>query len=101
MCCVDRLNPQPFGDLRLNGLSPGLVRIPMYPYVALRCPTYRENSHANHTWHQPSHQTACFKGSEAPSLWVRFPSPAPLFVVWRVPSNRPVPTVSTRLRPLL
>jgi hypothetical protein len=23
----------------------------MYPYVALRGPTYRENSHANHTWH--------------------------------------------------
>ena len=39
----------------------------MYPYVALRCPTYRENSHANHTWHPPSHQTACFKGSEAPA----------------------------------
>jgi len=27
----------------------------MYPYVALRCPTYRENSHANHTWRQHSH----------------------------------------------
>jgi hypothetical protein len=49
----------------------------MYPYVALRGPTYREISHANHTWHQQSHQTACFNGSEAPSVWVRFPPPAP------------------------
>jgi hypothetical protein len=57
-----------------------------YPYVALRGPTYRENSHANHTWHPQSHQSACFKGSEAPAVWVRFPSPAPLFVVWRVPT---------------
>jgi hypothetical protein len=32
----------------------------MYPYVALRGLTYRENSHANHTWHPHSHQTACF-----------------------------------------
>ena len=31
-----------------------LNRASMYPYVALRCPTYRENSHANHTWHPPS-----------------------------------------------
>jgi hypothetical protein len=46
--------------------------------VSLRCPTYRQNSHANHTWHQHSPQTACFKGSEARSPWVRFPSPAPL-----------------------
>ena len=50
----------------------------MYPYVALRGPTYRENSHANHTWRQHSHKTACFVDSEAPSVWVRFPSPAPL-----------------------
>src|ERR1700723_637055 len=50
----------------------------MYPYVALRCPTYRENSHANHTWHQHSHEAACFLVPEAPSPWVRFPSPAPL-----------------------
>jgi hypothetical protein len=50
----------------------------MYPYIALRGPTFRENSHANHTWHQHSHQTACFKDSEAPPVWVRFPSPAPL-----------------------
>src|ERR1700730_359183 len=49
----------------------------MYPYVALRCPTYRENSHANHTWHQRSHETACFLVPAAPSPWVRFPSPAP------------------------
>jgi hypothetical protein len=52
----------------------------MYPYVALRCPTYRENSHANHTWHQGLHETACFLVPAAPSPWVRFPSPAPLFV---------------------
>jgi hypothetical protein len=50
----------------------------MYRYLTLRCPTYRENSHANHTWRQHSRQTACFKGSEARSSWVRFPSPAPL-----------------------
>jgi hypothetical protein len=49
-----------------------------YRHVSVRGPTYRENSHANHTWHQLSQQTACFKGSEAPSVWVRFPSPAPL-----------------------
>jgi hypothetical protein len=24
----------------------------MYPYVAVRGPTYRENSHANHTWNR-------------------------------------------------
>src|SRR5580698_68203 len=59
----------------------------MSPCVASRCPTYRENSHANHTWHPHSHQTACFKGSAAPSLWVRFPSPAPLYVAWRVPAS--------------
>jgi hypothetical protein len=46
-------------------------RTSMYPYVALRGPTYRENSHANHTWHQHSHQTACLKGSEASPVWVR------------------------------
>jgi hypothetical protein len=35
-------------NLRLEGWSAGL-RTPMNPYVALRGPTYRENSHANHT----------------------------------------------------
>ena len=50
----------------------------MYPYAALRCTTYRENSHANHTWHPPSHQIASFEGSEEMPVWVRFPSPAPL-----------------------
>jgi hypothetical protein len=54
-------------------------------HVSLRCPTYRENSHANHTWNPASRQTACFKGSEAPSPWVRFPSPAPLFCVGLCP----------------
>jgi hypothetical protein len=53
----------------------------MYPYVALRGPTYRENSHANHTWHPQSHEIHCFEGSEEMPVWVRFPSPAPLFVV--------------------
>src|SRR5579859_1491325 len=49
--------------------------------VALRSLTWltcRENSHANHTWDPPSHQTACFQASESPPMWVRFPSPAPL-----------------------
>ncbi len=66
-----------------GSLEQGL-RPPLYPYAAPRGPTYRENSHANHTWHQHSHQTACFKDSEAPPVWVRFPSPAPFFVAWRV-----------------
>ena len=61
----------PFGDLRLKGLSLG-VRTPMYPYVALR-PTYRENSHADHTWRQHSHQTASFKVLEAPPVWTELP----------------------------
>jgi hypothetical protein len=52
----------------------------MYPYVALRGPTYRENSHANHTWHSPSQQSAYFQAPEAPAVWVRFPSPAPFFL---------------------
>ena len=56
--------------------KPGLCA-PMYPYVAVRGPTYRENSHANHTWNPQLHRTACFKASEATSVWVRFPSPAP------------------------
>jgi len=60
-----------------RGSSPGL-RTPVYPYVALRCPIYRENSHANHTWHQHWHEPACFLVPAAPSPWVRFPSPAPL-----------------------
>jgi len=63
-----------------------LTRSTKYPYVALLGPTYHENSHGNHTWDSPSRQTASFQGSEAPSLWVRFPSPAPLFVAWRVPA---------------
>jgi hypothetical protein len=53
-------------------------RTSMYPYAALRCPTYRENSHANHTWHQNPQETACFIVPAVPSPWVRFPSPAPL-----------------------
>ena len=63
----------------------------MYPYVALRGPTYRENSHASHTWHPQSHQTACFKGSVAPAVWVRFPSPAPE----SHPVRRPLATIGS------
>src|SRR5258708_1768993 len=48
--------------------------------VSLHGPTYHENSHASHTWPRPSHQTPCFKGPEAPPVWVRFPSPAPLSI---------------------
>ena len=54
----------PIGDLRLKGWSPG-SRTSMYPYVALRGPTYRENSPANHTWRPSSREIACFKASEA------------------------------------
>jgi hypothetical protein len=41
---------------RLKGWSPG-SRTSMYPYVASRGPTYRENSHASHTWYPSSRQT--------------------------------------------
>jgi hypothetical protein len=58
-------------------LEPGTSPVE-YLHVALRGPTYRENSHANHTWHSPSRQTACFQEPVAPPVWVRFPSPAPL-----------------------
>ena len=98
----------PIGDTQLGGSKPRLCQ-PMYPYATLRSPTYRENSHANHTWQPQSYQTACFKGSEAPPVWVRFPSPAPLFrclacpcvVLGRGSAHRPVPTVSTRLQSFL
>jgi len=63
-------------DPRLKSWSPG-SRSSMYPYVASRGPTYRENSHANHTWQSPSHQTFYFIVPDAPPVWVRFPSPAP------------------------
>ena len=59
---------------RLRGLSPRTL----YTDVSLRGPTYRQNSPAIHTWNPQSHQTACFKGSDAPPVWVRFPSPAPI-----------------------
>ncbi len=48
-------------------------------HVSLRGPTYHENSHAHHTWDALLHQTACFLGPEAPPVWVRFPSPAPIY----------------------
>jgi hypothetical protein len=51
--CCKQIKPVAGQRLRLKGSSPAL-RTPMYPYVALRRPTYRENSHANHTWHPPS-----------------------------------------------
>jgi hypothetical protein len=54
--------------------------------VSLRGPTYRENSHANHTWDSPSRQSACFRVPEPRPAWVRFLSPAPLLVVWRIPT---------------
>jgi hypothetical protein len=38
----------------------------MDPYVALRGPTYRENSHATHTWYPPSQQSAYFLAQKAP-----------------------------------
>ena len=71
-------------SLRLKGSRPGF-HTAVLPYLALRGPTYRKNSHANHTWRQHSHQTACFQGPELPSPWVRFPSPAPFSVAWRRP----------------
>ena len=71
-------------DLRLQGSSLGF-RIRVSPHSPT-LPTCLENSHANHTWQRRSRQTPCFKGSKAPSPWVQFPSPAPLFVVWRVPA---------------
>jgi len=43
-----RLQYQGAVMLFLGGIGLRLVLI-LYPYVALRCPTYRENSHANHT----------------------------------------------------
>jgi hypothetical protein len=54
--------------------EPGISHID----ISLRGPAYYENSHANRTWYQHSHHTTCFKDSETPALWVRFPSPAPL-----------------------
>ena len=59
---------------RLRGLSPRTLHTDVF----LRGPTYRQNSPAIHTWNPQSHQTGCFKGSDAPPVWVRFPSPAPL-----------------------
>jgi hypothetical protein len=54
-------------------LEPGIAHID----ASLRSPTYRENSHANHTWRPLSRQTACFQAPNAPPVWVRFPSPVP------------------------
>jgi hypothetical protein len=70
----------------------------MHPYVALRGPTYRENSHANHTWHMNSHDTACFLVHEAPSLWVRFPSPAPLLRQRQATWGPQLPSTNDRFR---
>jgi hypothetical protein len=56
----------PVKDLLLPG-----SRAPMYPYIAVHGPTYRENSHANHTWNPPSRQSACFSARNVPSVWVR------------------------------
>ena len=54
--------------------------------VSLRGPAYLESSHAHHTWDLSLQKNACSTVSEATSVWVRFPSPAPLFVVGRVPT---------------
>src|SRR5216684_4666560 len=62
-------------------LEPGISHIE-YPHVARRGPTYRENSHAHHTWRPSSHQTPCFQAPQAPPVWVRFPSPAPIIDPW-------------------
>src|SRR3979490_3314204 len=48
----------------------------MYLCVALLCPTYRENLHANHTWRPSSRQTPCFQAPNAPPAW--FDSHRPL-----------------------
>ena len=78
---------------RLRGLSPRTL----HTDVSLRGPTYRQNSPAIHTWNPQSHQTACFKGSDAPPVWVRFPSPAPLYVAWRVPASSPTRNRARRM----
>jgi len=46
--------------------EPGIFRIDV-SLRSLTLPTYRENSHANHTWPLHSHATACCIGSDAPS----------------------------------
>lgn len=53
------------------------------PHVVLYCPSQRENSHANRTRPSTFHETPHFVGFGEMSVWVRFPSPALLFVVWR------------------
>jgi hypothetical protein len=51
------------------------------------CLSQHENSHANRTQPFVMRQPLCFIGSEEPSLWVRFPSPAPFFIGWRWPAS--------------
>jgi hypothetical protein len=48
---------------------------------SLTWPTYRENSHANHTRDSPSRKTTCFPAPESSPVWDRFPSPDPLLQV--------------------
>src|ERR1700722_11605112 len=68
------LQPDSGSPVMARWLEPGVSHVD----VSLRCPTYRENSHANHTWDPRLRQSACFSAPEAPPAWVRFPSPAPL-----------------------
>ncbi len=44
----------PESETTTEKLEPGISHVDV-SYVALRGPTYRENSHANHTWHPQSH----------------------------------------------
>jgi hypothetical protein len=46
---VSRICPIRVGQRPTTEGSSPKLRTPIYPYVALHCPTYRENSHANHT----------------------------------------------------
>jgi hypothetical protein len=73
---IELLKPESGGQRpRTERLKTGTSHID----VPLRCPTYLENSHPNHTWDFRSRETACFASSDVSGLWVRFPSPAPLF----------------------
>jgi hypothetical protein len=51
---------------------------------------------AHHTWDSSSHQTSCFPAPEPPSVWVRFPSPAPNNRKRSSELVAAVPTVRTR-----
>jgi hypothetical protein len=77
----------------------------MYPYVALRGPTYRENSHAKHLasafaanrlFLKPA---TSFRVGSIPIARSTFCCLAcPSVVLGRGSAHRPIPTVSTRLQ---